>query len=48
MAPLQPHPSWYRRYWYARRSPLEGLPDRALIFAIVVLSLLAGATLLGH
>ena len=46
IAPLQPHKSWYRRFWYADRSPLETLVDRALIFAVIVLTLLAGATLL--
>jgi hypothetical protein len=42
MAPLQPHASWYRKFWYAERSPRDTLADRALIFAIVVLGLLAG------
>jgi hypothetical protein len=46
IAPLQPHSSWYRRFWYADRSPLDTLADRALIFAIVALALLSGATLL--
>jgi hypothetical protein len=44
IAPHKPHPSWYRRFWYADRSPLDTLVDRALTFAIVVLALLAGAT----
>jgi hypothetical protein len=48
IAPLQPHSSWYRRYWYAKRSPLDTLVDRALIFGIIVLMLLAGTTRLPH
>jgi hypothetical protein len=48
IAPLQPHSSWYRRFWYAERSPLDTLVDRALIFGIIVLMLLAGATRLLH
>jgi hypothetical protein len=42
IAPQQPHPSWYRQFWYAERSPRDTLTDRALIFAIVALGLLAG------
>jgi hypothetical protein len=42
MAPLQPHASWYRHFWYAERSPRDTLIDRTLIFAIVALTLLAG------
>src|SRR5262249_40272411 len=41
IAPLQPHKSWYRHFWYAQRSPRDTLLDRTLIFAIVVLSLVA-------
>jgi hypothetical protein len=41
IAPLQPHKSWYRHFWYARRSPRDTLLDRTLIFAIVALSLVA-------
>jgi hypothetical protein len=48
IAPLQPHSSWYRRFWYADRSPLDPLVDRVLTFAIVALALLAGATVLLH
>jgi hypothetical protein len=48
MPPLQPHASWYRRYWYAQRSPLDTLLDRVLMFAIAVLALSAGITLLDH
>jgi hypothetical protein len=46
IAPLQPHSSSYRRFWYADRSPLDALVDRTLTFAIIALALLAGATLL--
>jgi hypothetical protein len=46
IAPRQPHRSWYRRVWYARRSPHDALIDRTLIFAIVTLTLLAGGMLL--
>ena len=46
IAPLQPHKSWYRHFWYAERSPRDTLADRMLIFAIVSLGLLAGGTLL--
>jgi hypothetical protein len=46
IAPLQPHGSWYRRFWYADRSPLDTLLDRALIFAVTVMALLASVTLL--
>lgn len=48
LPPMQPHASWYRRYWYAERSPLDTLVDRVLIFAIAVLALLACITLLDH
>ncbi len=48
MRPLQPHPSWYRRFWYAEHSLLERLVDRVLLFFIVVLALLAGITFLDH
>jgi hypothetical protein len=46
LPPLQPHASWYRRYWYGEHSPLGALLDRVLIFAVAVLTLLAGITLL--
>ena len=46
MAPLQPHASWYRHFWYAERSPRDTLTNRTLIFAIVSLGLLAGGMLL--
>jgi len=46
IAPLQPHRSWYRQFWYAERSPRDTLTDRALIFAIVALGLVAGGMLL--
>jgi hypothetical protein len=42
IAPLQPHKSWYRHFWYAQRSPRDTLADRALLFAIVALSLIVG------
>lgn len=42
IAPRQPHPSWYRRFWYAERSPRDSLTDRALIFTIIALVLIAG------
>jgi hypothetical protein len=48
LPPMQPHASWYRRYWYAQRSPLDTLLDRVLIFAMTVLALLAGMTLLNR
>ncbi len=48
LPPLQPPASWYRRYWYAKRSPVDKLIDRLLIFAIAALALLAGVTLLNH
>jgi hypothetical protein len=48
MAPLQPHSSWYRRFWYAERSPLDALIDRTLIFAMIALAMVAGITLLYH
>ncbi|MGA3401686.1 MAG: hypothetical protein ABSC95_20940 [Acetobacteraceae bacterium] len=48
LPPLQPPASWYRRYWYARRSPVDTLVDRVLICAVAVLALLAGVTLLEH
>jgi hypothetical protein len=38
IAPLQPHRSWYRHFWYAERSPRDTLVDRSLLFAIVALS----------
>jgi hypothetical protein len=46
IAPLQPHKSWYRHFWYAKRSPRDTLADRALIFAIVALSLVVGGMFL--
>jgi len=46
IAPLQPHRSWYRHFWYADRSPRDTLADRSLVFAIVALSLLAGGLLM--
>jgi hypothetical protein len=46
MRPLQPHPSWYRRFWYAEHSSLDRLVDRVLMFAIAVLAVLAGITCL--
>jgi hypothetical protein len=46
IAPLQPHESWYRQFWYAERSPRDTLTDRTLIFAIVALTLIAGGMLL--
>jgi hypothetical protein len=48
MRPLQPPPSWYRRFWYAEHSPLDRLADRVLMFAIAVLAMLAGITFLNH
>ena len=42
IAPLQPHKSWYRHFWYAQRSPRNTLADRALLFAIASLSLIVG------
>lgn len=42
IAPLQPHKSWYRHFWYAKRSPRDTLTDRTLLFAIVALSLVVG------
>jgi hypothetical protein len=48
LPPMQPHASWYRRYWYAERSPVGALLDRVLIFAIAILALLAGITMLDH
>jgi hypothetical protein len=44
IGPLRPHASWYRRFWYEERSPLETLVDRVLIFGILILLVLAGAT----
>ena len=41
-----PHRSWYRHFWYAERSASDMLIDRALLFAIVALSLVIGGTLL--
>jgi len=46
IAPQQPHKSWYRHFWYAEHSPRDTLTDRALLFAIVALSLIAGGSLL--
>lgn len=46
IAPLQPHKSWYRHFWYASRSPRDTLLDRTLLFAIVALGLVVGGTLL--
>jgi hypothetical protein len=49
IAPLQPHKSWYRHFWYAEHSPRDTLTDRALLFAIAALSLLAsGMVLVRH
>lgn len=49
IAPLQPHASWYRKFWYAERSPRDTLTDRALLFAVVALSLIvAGMWLVRH
>ncbi len=45
IAPLQPHESWYRRYWYTSHSPRDTLLDRTLLFAIVALALIAGGML---
>jgi hypothetical protein len=42
IAPLQPHKSWYRHFWYAERSPRDTLIDRTLLFGIVALSLVVG------
>jgi hypothetical protein len=42
IAPQRPHKSWYRHFWYAKRSPRDTLADRVLIFAIVALSLVVG------
>jgi hypothetical protein len=44
--PVQPHKSWYRHFWYAKRSPRDTLADRTLIFAIVALSLVVGGMFL--
>jgi hypothetical protein len=44
----QPHKSWYRHFWYAEHSPRRSLVDRVLIFGIVALAFLAGATTLTH
>ncbi len=46
IAPLQPHRSWYRQFWYAERSPRDTLADRTLIFGVVALGLLVGGMLL--
>jgi hypothetical protein len=48
IAPLQPHKSWYRHFWYAQRSPRDTLVDRTLLFAIVALSLVVSGMLLVH
>jgi hypothetical protein len=42
IAPQQPHKSWYRDFWYAKRSPRDTLTDRALLFLVVALSLIVG------
>jgi hypothetical protein len=42
IAVRQPHKSWYQQFWYAERSPRDGLTDRTLLFAIVTLSLIVG------
>jgi hypothetical protein len=42
IAPQQPHKSWYRDFWYAKRSPRDTLADRALLFLVVALSLTVG------
>jgi len=46
IAPLQPHKSWYRHFWYASRSPRDTLADRTLLFAIVALALIVSGMLL--
>jgi hypothetical protein len=46
IAPLQPHKSWYRHFWYAERSPRDTLTDRTLLFGIVALSLVVGGVVL--
>ena len=46
IAPLQPHKSWYRHFWYAHRSPRDTLADRTLLFAIVALLLIVGGMVL--
>jgi hypothetical protein len=46
IAPQQPHPSWYRHFWYAERSPRDTLTDRALLFVIVALGLIVGGMFL--
>lgn len=46
IAPLQPHRSWYRHFWYAEKSPRDTLTDRTLMFAIVALSLVVGGMFL--
>ena len=46
IAPLQPHKSWYRHFWYAERSPRDTLADRTLLFAIVALGLVVGGNFL--
>ena len=46
IAPLQPHKSWYRHFWYARRSPRDTLLDRTLLFGIVALALIVSGMLL--
>ncbi len=48
IAPLQPHRSWYRHFWYAEHSPRDTLVDRSLLFAIVALALLAGGLLMAR
>lgn len=44
--PLSPPASWYQRYWFNERSPIDALIDRLLLTAIVALTLLAGGTML--
>ena len=46
IAPLQPHKSWYRHFWYAEKSPRDTLADRTLLFAIIALSLVVAGTFL--
>jgi len=48
IAPLQPHRSWYRHFWYAERSPRDTLVDRSLLFAIAALSLIAGGLVMAR
>lgn len=46
IAPLQPHKSWYRHFWYAERSPRDTLTDKTLVFCVVALSLIVGGMFL--